>query len=130
MKALKAMFWGLLMLLLIVFLFQNREALLYKTTLEFALLGPVKFRSIPIPLYSLILVALFLGVLVSALYCGLGNYRLHQALRSLERKNDSLQEELKSLRNLPITEAEVPATRPANKSGSEPEEEDKGVGLG
>lgn len=125
MKSFKAVIWGLLTLLLILFLFQNKEAFLSRTTLELNLFGPLQFRSVPIPLYALILAALFLGVLITAIYCGIGNYRLHQSVRSLKRQNESLREELKSLRNLPITEAEVSASAPVvETSGREAEEKE------
>lgn len=119
MKSVKAVIWASLTLLLLLFLFQNRDTLLANTTLQLTLIGPLQFRSTPIPLYALILVSLLLGVLFAALYCGLANLRLSKNLRSLRKQNLSLQEELKSLRNLPITDAEVPATRPADASGNE-----------
>ena len=72
----------------------------------------------PIPLYALILGSIFGGGLMTAIYLGLGNFRLRSSLRSLQRQNSSLQEELKSLRNLPITEAEVVTSQPAETSGS------------
>jgi uncharacterized integral membrane protein len=97
MRALKALIWGVAMLLLVVFLFQNREVLLHEMDLRLVLFG-FTFRSMPIPLYALILGSLFLGVLATVLYCGLGTLRMRQTLRSLQRENENLQEELKSLR--------------------------------
>jgi uncharacterized integral membrane protein len=96
MRVFKALVWGVVMLLLVVFLFQNREVLLYEMDLRLALVG-FTFRSMPIPLYALILGSLFLGVLATVLYCGLGNLRMRQTLRSLQRENENLQEELRSL---------------------------------
>jgi uncharacterized integral membrane protein len=96
MRALKAFIWGVVTLLLVVFLFQNREVLLYEMDLKLVLFG-FTFRSMPIPLYALILGSLFLGVLATALYCGLGNLRVRHMLRSLQRENENLQEELRSL---------------------------------
>lgn len=122
MKSVKAVLWAILTVVLLLFLFQNRDALLSQTTLELTVFGPLQFRSTPIPLYALILGSLLLGAVVAALYCGLGNIKLHQSVRSLRRKNDSLQTELKSLRNLPITEEEVPASLPAESPGGEPAE--------
>lgn len=119
MRSVKAVLWALLTVLLLLFLFQNRDALLSQTTLELNIFGPLQFRSTPIPLYALILGSILLGAVVVALYCGLASVKLHQAVRSLRRQNDSLQTELKSLRNLPITEAEVPAGQPAETVGSE-----------
>ncbi len=123
MKPLKVVVWLLVVILLIAFLFQNYSAFLATTTLEFRLPGLLNFSSMPIPLYGLILFSIFLGGVVAALYIGLGNFRLRSVLRSLERQNNSLQEELKSLRNLPITEAEVPASPPAKTPDRESAED-------
>ena len=130
MKSIKAVLWALITLLLIVLLFQNRDTLLYGVTLELDLFGTVHYASTPIPLYGLILCSLFLGVLLTALYCGLGNYRLRQKLRDLRRQNDSLQEELKSLRNLPITDVEMVASKPAGMTRGESLEEANQVNSG
>ena len=119
MKVVKVVVYLLLGVLLIAFLFQNYDAFLSTTTLEFRLPGLTPFRSMPIPLYGLILGSIFGGGLLAALYIGLGNFKLRQAIRSLRRQNDSLQTELKSLRNLPITEAEVPVSQTPETVGSE-----------
>jgi uncharacterized integral membrane protein len=115
----------LFMVLLIVFLIQNINAILAATTFEFHLFGLVHLSSKPIPLYGLILGSIFAGGLMTAIYLGLGNFRLRSSLRSLQKQNSSLQEELKSLRNLPITEAEVPASQPVETSGTDYSEEAK-----
>lgn len=130
MKSVKAVLWALLTVVLLLFLFQNRDALLSQTTLELTMFGPLQFRSTPIPLYALILGSLFLGAVIAALYCGLGNLKMHKNVRSLRRQNKSLQTELNSLRNLPITEEEVPVSLPAESPGSEPAEEDEGTNSG
>lgn len=122
MKPVKVVVFLLLLVLLVAFLFQNQDAFLAGTTLEFRLLGFLHLSSKPIPLYGLILGSIFGGGLLAALYIGLGNFRLRSTIRSLERQTSSLQEELKSLRNLPITEAEVPAGQIAESPGSEPAE--------
>jgi uncharacterized integral membrane protein len=119
MKAVKWVVLLLLMVLLIVFLFQNYEAFLSATTLELRLPVLPPLASKPIPLYALILGSIFGGGLMTALYLGLGNFRLRRNLRSVQRQNDSLQEELKSLRNLPITEADVPTRQPVDKGGND-----------
>ena len=123
MKPVKVVVALLVVVLLIAFLFQNYNAFLATTTLEFRLPGILHFSSMPIPLYGLILFSILGGGLVTALYLGLGNFRLRSALRSVRRQNSSLQEELNSLRNLPITEAEVPASLPPEKPGSESAQE-------
>jgi hypothetical protein len=60
---------------------------------------------------------------MTAIYLGLGNFRLRSSLRSLQKQKNSLQEELKSLRNLPITEAEVVASQTAETPGTNYAEE-------
>ena len=117
MKSVKWVVMLLLMVLLIVFLFQNYEAFLSATTLELRLPALPPLTSRPIPLYGLILGSVFGGGLMTALYLGLGNFRSRRKLRSVQRQNDSLQEELKSLRNLPITEADVPISQPVETVG-------------
>jgi uncharacterized integral membrane protein len=99
--------------LLLDFLIQNYHAILAATTFEFRLLGSSK----PVPLYGLILGSVFGGGFMTTLYLGWDNFRLHRTLRSVQRQNDSLQEELKSLRNLPITEADVPISQPVETVG-------------
>jgi uncharacterized integral membrane protein len=123
MKAVKWVVLLLLMVLLITFLVQNIDAILAATTFELKLFGLVHISSKPIPLYALILGSIFGGGLMTAIYLGLGNFRLRNSLRSLQRQNSSLQEELKSLRNLPITEPEVVTSQPAEISGTSSAEE-------
>jgi uncharacterized integral membrane protein len=119
MKAVKWVVLLLLMVLLIVFLFQNYEEFLSATTLELRLPLLPPLASKPIPLYALILGSVFGGGLMTALYLGLGNFRLRRNLRSVQRQNDSLQEELKSLRNLPITQEDVPTSQPEEKGSND-----------
>ena len=123
MKVVKVVVYLLLGVLLIAFLFQNYDAFLSTTTLEFRLPGITPFRSMPIPLYGLILGSIFGGGLVAALYIGLGNFRLRRKIRLLRRENNGLQTELQSLRNLPITESDVPVSQTPETVGSESVEE-------
>ena len=123
MKPVKWVVLLLLIVLLIVFLIQNIDAILAPTTFEFKLFGLLHVSSKPIPLYGLILGSIFGGGLMTAIYLGLGNFRLRSSLRSLQKQKNSLQEELKSLRNLPITESEVVASQPAETPGTKYSEE-------
>ena len=125
MKQVKWVVLLLCMVLLIVFLIQNINKILAATTFEFNLFGLVHLSSKPIPLYGLILGSVFVGGLMTAIYLGLGNFRLRSSLRSLQKQNRSLHEELKSLRNLPITDAEVVASQPGETSGNDYSEEAK-----
>ena len=125
MKQVKWVVLLLCMVLLIVFLIQNIDEILAATTFEFNLFGLVHLSSKPIPLYGLILGSVFVGGLMTAIYLGIGNFRLRSSLRSLQKQNRSLHEELKSLRNLPITDAEVPASHPVETSDNDYSEEAK-----
>ena len=130
MKPVKWVVLLLLIVLLIAFLIQNIDAILAPTTFEFRLFGLLHVSSKPIPLYALILGSIFGGGLMTAIYLGVGNFRLRGSLRSLQRQNNGLQEELNSLRNLPITEADVPASRPAEIVGTDSAEEAEGANTG
>ena len=130
MKPVKWVVLLLLIVLLIAFLVQNIDAILAPTTFEFRLFGLLHVSSKPIPLYGLILGAVFAGGLMTAIYLGLGNFRLRSSLRSLQRQNSSLQEELNSLRNLPITAAEVVASRTAETPGTDYAEEAEEANTG
>jgi uncharacterized integral membrane protein len=123
MKTVKVVLLAIIFIFLLLSLFQNYNALLTTTTLELNLFGPLQLRSTPIPLYVLILGSLFLGVLVTAFYFGMGSFRSRRKLRSLRKQNYTLQEELNSLRNLPITDAEVTTNRSEHLAGSESTEE-------
>ena len=130
MKPVKWVVLLLLIVLLIAFLIQNIDAILAPTTFEFRLFGLLHVSSKPIPLYALILGSIFGGGLMTAIYLGVGNFRLRGSLRSLQRQNSGLQEELNSLRNLPITEADVPASRPAEIVGIDSTEEAEEANTG
>ncbi len=130
MKPVKWVVLLLLIVLLIVFLIQNIDAILAPTTFEFKLFGLLHVSSKPIPLYGLILGSIFGGGLMTVIYLGLGNFRLRSSLRSLQKQKNSLQEELKSLRNLPITEAEVVASQTAETPGTNYAEEAEEANTG
>ena len=130
MKVVKLVVSMLLGVLLIAFLFQNYNAFLSTTTLEFRLPGLASFRSMPIPLYGQILASILGGGLVAALYIGLGNFRLRRKVRALKRENNGLQTELQSLRNLPITESNVPVSQPPETIGSGSVEEAEAANSG
>ena len=130
MKIVKVVVFMLLGVLLIAFLFQNYNAFLSTTTLEFRLPALTPFRSMPIPLYGLILGSIFGGGLLAALYIGLGNFRLRRKIRLLRRENKGLQTELQSLRNLPITESDVPVSQAPEAIGNESVEEAEAANSG
>ena len=130
MKPVKWVVLLLLIVLLIAFLIQNIDAILAPTTFEFRLFGLLHVSSKPIPLYALILGSIFGGGLMTAIYLGVGNFRLRGSLRSLQRQNNGLQEELNSLCNLPITEADVPASRSAEIVGTDSAEEAEEANTG
>ena len=123
MKIVKVMVVMLLGVLLVAFLFQNYNAFLSTTILEFRLPALTPFQSMPIPLYGIILGSIVGGGMVAALYIGLGNFRLRRKIRLLRRDNKGLQTELQSLRNLPITESDVPVSQAPETIGSESVEE-------
>ncbi|MBI3013910.1 MAG: LapA family protein [Candidatus Tectomicrobia bacterium] len=60
-------------------------------------------ESVPMPLFLVIFGSLVLGALISLLFAVGEQLRLRYTIRSLERKMRRMEEELYSLRNLPLT---------------------------
>jgi len=60
-------------------------------------------ESVPMPLFLVIFGSLVLGALISLLFAVGEQLRLRYTIRSLEKKMRRMEEELYSLRNLPLT---------------------------
>ncbi|MBW1713350.1 MAG: LapA family protein [Deltaproteobacteria bacterium] len=62
-----------------------------------------------IPVFVLVFIAFFVGILVASIYGMAEKYRLKRVVKATTRRVRDLEEELKRLRNLPLTQA---ATQP------------------
>ncbi len=102
MSYLKAIVLSAVVALAIVFMVQNIEALSHPLRIRLDLFF-LKFTSTPYPTYMVILLSFFVGLLAASLLGVLERYRLRKRLRQMRKEMDKLQQELSSLRNLPLT---------------------------
>lgn len=107
MRYVKIIFLFLFLTLLMVFVFENMGALSHPVSLRydlaFVVLGPLE-----IPLYVLLFLAIFCGVLSVAFIDILLLFRQRRLMKKKDKQIKDLESELDKFRNLPLTEATVP----------------------
>lgn len=103
MRFAKVIFFAFAFVLAMVFFIQNEDILSQPMSLTLDLFVTT-FKSIPLPFYFYLLVGFFIGAVFSTLYFFMEKIRLGKALRACRTKNASLQQELNSLRNMPLDE--------------------------
>lgn len=119
MKTVRAVLWGVFIILLVLFVVQNLGVLSHSEPLHLNLLV-VSLETPALPLFMLLALCLIIGFLVAY---GLGyvqRRRLKKTIKDLGWRYNRAEEELKSLRNLPIT-GELTSdrgSRPPDKNGS------------
>ncbi|MCF8038449.1 MAG: LapA family protein [Desulfohalobiaceae bacterium] len=91
----------LLFLFGIIFFMQNTQFINTTITLQFNFLG-INWSSSPIPIYLFILLAFGIGVLVSLIYFFLDKFRQGRELKWYKARVKSLEQEINSLRTLPL----------------------------
>jgi uncharacterized membrane protein YciS (DUF1049 family) len=111
MKQLKFILAIVLMLLVIIIIVQNHEAMSTTVVFQIDLLS-LQMRSNQLTLYTIVIISFLFGVIVSGLYGIIERFQLKKQIRELTRSNKEKDEELNSLRNLPITSDEVPPGQP------------------
>ena len=95
MKVLKTLLFGLLLLAIITFSLRNTESV------RFGYFSVID--SFEVPLFLLILLSIFLGMLIGAVADLIGRHRLRRAVRRQQRIRYALQKELIASRNLLLT---------------------------
>lgn len=100
MKLLKNIFTALIFLLAITFSLKNNENV---SLYYYFQIGPVD-----LPLYLLVFISVFLGMLIGGVDSLVQRTKSSLAIRRLRKELESKERELTSLRNLPITEPDVP----------------------
>lgn len=106
-----------------LFLFQNYESLSTSMNLKFDLILGPKYESSPLPFYALVLASFAIGALITLLYFSLEKVRLSAKLKSCSKKLAKLEEELNSLRNMPLNDAPSVSSAPATADDEEKNEE-------
>ena len=108
MRYLKTFIICLAVALAIVFMVQNIEPLSHLLSIHLNLFF-VQFQTTPYPTYMVILLAFFVGLLVASLLGVVERHRQRGRVKALNKELKNLNDELSSLRNLPITSDPVAA---------------------
>lgn len=110
-------FLALLLLFVVSMLFfvQNNQPLSTAVQLEFSV-GTMHLYSIPLPLYLLVLGSFLLGALVCLLVFLVDRIRLGLELKTLRTRYANLEDEVLSLRTIPLNQ---PGNMPGGQSGSQ-----------
>ncbi|MCF8104598.1 MAG: LapA family protein [Desulfohalobiaceae bacterium] len=101
MRYVKVLVVVLLFLFGIIFFMQNTQFINTTITLQFNFPG-IDWSSSPIPIYLFILLAFCIGVLVSLIYFSLDKFRQGRELKWYKTRVKSLEQEINSLRTLPL----------------------------
>ncbi|MEA2109110.1 MAG: LapA family protein [Pseudomonadota bacterium] len=106
MRYVKITFLLLFLTLLLIFVFENMGALSLPVSLRydlaFVVLGPLE-----IPLYALLFLAIFCGVISVAIVDIMVLFRQRRRMKKKDKQIKDLETELEKFRNLPLTEAVV-----------------------
>lgn len=119
MRYVKVLFVILLFVVAMVFFIQNVELMEKTFQLRLAFGDAYSFYSLPIPLYAYIIGSLALGSLVTMLYLLADRLRVGGQLKACRRRVAALEQEVNSLRNLPLDNP-VNETSFAGESESSP----------
>jgi len=107
---------------------QNMQALSHPLDLSFNLLGGQWF-DISYPVYLYLLVVLVLGGLLSMLFFLTERFRLNGQLNRCRGKLRSLEQEVNSLRTLPLEDQSGPLVAPPASPEPENDEDETGQGA-
>ncbi len=112
--------FGLILLFFvsIMFFMQNTEVLTQRIPLQLDfLVGGLQFLVAPLPVYFLILVSFLVGALLTLAFFIVDRYRFTKAMKQKNVRLASLEQEVASLRNLPL-ENKI-ATNPTNMTNGD-----------
>jgi hypothetical protein len=118
MRFIKVLFLLALFVFSIFFFSQNNDVLLQELTLILDIPYVATLHSIPLPFGFLILLAFVAGSLLTLIYFAVDKFRSIAKLKECRTRMASLEQELNSLRNMPISE------EPSYASSVETQEEE------
>ncbi len=104
MRFIKVLFLLVLFVSSILFFSQNNDALLQELTLKLDIPYLMTLHSVPLPLGFIILASFVEGALLTMIYFAVDKIRSGSKLRECKPRMASLEQELNSLRNMPISE--------------------------
>jgi predicted membrane protein len=106
MKHVKFMLAIILMLVVVILIVQNHEALSTKVSFRVSFFS-YHAESSMMSVYYIITISFLFGVLISGTYGIIERFRLMKALKTLRASSQEKEQELNSLRNLPITSEDI-----------------------
>ena len=106
MKHVKFMLAIILMLVVVILIVQNHEALSTKVSFRVSFFS-YSVQSSMMSVYYIITISFLFGVIISGTYGIIERFRLMKALKSLRAESQEKEQELNSLRNLPITSEDI-----------------------
>ena len=106
MKHVKFMLAIILMLVVVILIVQNHEAMSTKVSFRVSFFSH-SLQSSMMSVYYIITISFLFGVLVSGTYGIIERFRLMKALKLLRKSSQQMERELNSLRNLPITSEDI-----------------------
>jgi uncharacterized membrane protein YciS (DUF1049 family) len=118
MRFIKVLFLLALFVFSILFFSQNNDVLLQELILKLDIPYAMTLHSIPLPFGVLILAAFVAGSLLTMVYFAVDKIRSASALKECKTRMASLEQELNSLRNMPISE-DQPYTAEEPKAATE-----------
>lgn len=109
-------FFGLLLVFVASMLFfvQNNQSLSAAVQLEFKVLS-FEAYSLPLPVYFLVLAGFFLGALFCLAFLFIDRIRLGMELKSLRTRYATLEDEVLSLRTIPLNQPQNQVQHPAGQ---------------
>lgn len=117
MKHVKFILAIIIMLVVVVIVVQNHDAFSKAVVFKIDFLG-IQWQSASVSLYYIVTIAFLFGVLVTGVYGMLERFRLKKQLKILTSASAAKEQELNSLRNLPITTEETsPEESPEDMQG-------------
>ena len=106
MKHVKFMLAIVLMLVVVILVVQNHEAMSTKVSFRVSFFSHT-LQSSMMSVYYIVTISFLFGVIVSGTYGIIERFRLMKALKLLRRSSQQMERELNSLRNLPITSEDI-----------------------
>ncbi len=104
MRFIKVLFLLALFVISILFFSQNNDVLMQEMTLVLDIFKITTLHSIPLPFGVIVLAAFTAGCLLTMVYFVVDKFRASSMLKECQTRMASLEQELNSLRNMPISE--------------------------
>ena len=117
MKHVKFMLAIILMLVVVILIVQNHEALSTKVSFRVSFFS-WGLQSSMMSVYYIITISFLFGVIISGTYGIIERFRLMKALKSLRASSHEKEQELNSLRNLPITSEDITQDETTETNGT------------